>query len=304
MRNLNRMFLIVCAMLILNGVRSGAVFQDPEQARVAGLAGAAVTLVRNDYVSLKNPALIAVPGNMILVADSAILFRGLGGPSQLVPGWYNTSWSQCTVLGVYPLDIVTLGAGFSSFSASELYKENIGSLYLAGKLSGSFVGVRIKSLSQEYAPDEYLKGFCESYGKKSSKMTCDLGLYYPFTWGSLGICASNLVPVEVGVLGTQHLPLQLEAGVSYKRDWYRVIIDYSVRRSIIESDIAFGLEISPNKQPFTLRAGYDLRRFGCGATIRVSSISIDYALTATTGMLDNSLSHYLGITWSGVVPRR
>ena len=138
-----------------------------------------------------------------------------------------------------------------------------------------------------------------------SATTVDLSLFYAYSdYISIGITGQNLMPADIGLLETMHLPIKVGFGAAHKTKEYTQAIDFTWRKGRINDQpilgMRFGLERWFLNRQIGIRTGYNVDSATVGASVAYGEtyqIQLDYAFIYPISSITNTMgSHRFGFS--------
>lgn len=205
--------------------------------------------------------------------------------------------------------------GYKTYSLMDVYSENTLLLTYSRFFGRNIsVGVTLKSLSDRFTIDEYLKkSEVFDYGQKVTKTvyTFDIGaMVNPIPHFYLGISALNINEPDMGYLKEDRVPSFYKIGLGMRKKDSKFGLDVTLTNK--NTEISFGTEKSVGN--FDIRGGLSythksryssVSEIAAGFSVHPThSISIDYAINYPVAYLKNTYgSHWLSFTFKfGKIP--
>ncbi|HAM38135.1 MAG TPA: hypothetical protein DCP53_01850 [Elusimicrobia bacterium] len=308
---LSRWISILFFNLIISSCLYAAFDEMNVGARAQGMAGA-FTAVSDDVNALfYNPAGASMLKKSEFTSNYGKLFMGLDD---------NSSIGSSFMGFVYPTERYgALGMSWYNLSLSGFYDETVLSLsYSYNILSKIAVGVNVKDLMRKFGSNDYTKTAIDTTGntrldiegvsvdpvfeksRRTTNISGDLGLLYTYSnVVSFGFSAKNVTSPDVGLIGSDKLPVTYRLGVSYRRNNYLLSLDALNENSDI--CIMTGAEKWFTKNNIGIRSGLlvgnrRLSNISIGSTLKFDDLSFDYAfLWPLSGIKDTYGTHKISL---------
>jgi hypothetical protein len=281
-RKLNLLILLVLfgggSGLIYGPGYSQAYFQsNVSGVRPAGMGEAFVAVADDANTVLFNPAGFARIEDLQISGMYSDLYSGAN--ARLYTGEYDRMGYHFISLAVPVLHTHSaFGLAWNQFN-STFYKENAFTLSYARRIWPAYgldMGLNLKVLQWMVEANEYSTGPAFSAFPNRDKMayTADVGIIATLFQGfNLGLSWDNLVPADVGILGTSYVPGVLRVGGAYQIPWQNEFADslmtsveWTARDNIY--NIKVGLEAWFLQQVLALRTGLNRERATSGLSFR------------------------------------
>lgn len=263
-------------------------------ARTAGMAQA-FSAVANDANAISaNPAGLALLKEPEMSASYGRLYTGLNDDSKIGQGYFGLAFPAKRYLpGI-------VGVGWDELRLSEAYCETVFTgAYADTVYPGLSVGGSFKYLRKTYVSDGYTESdpLFASNGYAKSGLGIDLGgLYRVNDNYTVALVFKNVNRPDMGLGGTDRLPMQARAGAAY---WVsRGLVDMDIAMSDGNYDVSVGAErLFQGRYLFRVGflAGNDSKRnVSLGFGSRFGAANFDYSFTLPlAGIAGTTGSHRL-----------
>lgn len=205
----------------------------------------------------------------------------------------------------------TLGFAWLNFSLVGYYSENRLIFSYSRKLREDLsVGISLKPLYQTYTMDDYTRiDPVFNYGSRNSNMVfgIDQGVLWKFYPDYLaGLSLRNINQPNIGLLTNEQLPMTINLGVAYRRDYKRLnLLNIGIDLGYSDGDFKThaGVEKWFSKGQWGIRCGfgfgsnqyYDL---SAGGSFKFELSQIDYSMTLPmSGIKDTIGTHKISLTY-------
>ncbi len=279
--------------------------------RPAGMGESFVAVADDANTVLFNPAGFARIEDMQIVGMYSDLFSGAN--ARLYTGQYDRLGYHFISLAVPVLHTHSaFGLAWTQFN-STFYKENAFTLSYARRIWPAYgldLGINLKVLQWMVEANEYSTGqsFAAFPSRGKLAYTADMGVIATLFQGfNLGLSWDNLVPADVGILGTSYVPGVLRLGAAYQIPWQNEFTDslmtsveWTARDNIYNMKV--GLEAWFLQRILALRTGLNMDSVTSGLSFRYAwsgrplALQFDYAFAYPFQIFDTWGSHRVGIT--------
>jgi ABC-type phosphate/phosphonate transport system substrate-binding protein len=292
-------------------------FQDVALgARPAAMGDAFVAVADDTHAMLFNPAGFARLQDWAFSAMYADLYAGLN--ARLYDGRNDYSGYHFLGLGA-PINPghEAIGASWTRLY-SALYSEDTIAVAYARRVHEPLrldAGVSVKGLQWAIAENQYTSDTSYFSRRQKAGMTFDVGLLAS-PWGgwSLGLACENFWPADVGLVGSEIVPMILRGGIAYAWGVHRFNLEELVGACEMESRSGVltpkvGVETWWLGKSLALRAGSNTDSVSAGLGVRYAragfpvSLQLDYAFSYPFKILDTLGSHRLEMTVGWAFPQ-
>ena len=274
--------------------------------RPLGMGGAYIAVSDDSNATFWNAAGLTQIQSSEFTASYSILYAGLNAQlfnqdiDQL--GYHFVSYAQ--PIGS-PSNVV---ATSFLFFDSAFYQEQTYLFSFAKQIWPAVRGgMNAKYLRTNVTETPYITAnpFLAEIDLTQSATTIDLSLFYAYSDHiNLGITGHNLLPADIGVLETMHLPIKVGFGAAHKTQKYTQAIDFIWRQGRINGQpiraIRFGLERWFLNRQIGVRTGYNVDSATVGASVAYGEtyqIQLDYAfIYPISSITDTMGSHRFGFS--------
>lgn len=277
-----------------------AAFQNPIVSPESAALGGTMLTSSHDSASLfSNPANLAgmLQPDFYFMYDQ--MYAGLAGVGSIGQGF---------VSGGLPTRYGNFGFGLGMFHAAGLMEERTLALAYGKKLTDRVeIGVVGKQLYHSFsvggdplaANDPVFQN-----GHSAGAFGVDLGLRVKAAEGLYaGLAVRNLNEPNVGLMVTDRVPREIQAGVSYDWTKHRVRFtadlthrDTQMGDAMAKLTPAVGVEKGFQDSRFVFRAGLTPDSFSAGFGLRWGSVGLDYALVLNRNLISGNVgTHQLGL---------
>ena len=274
--------------------------------RPLGMGGAYIAVSDDSNATFWNAAGLTQIHGSEFSASYSVLYAGLNaklfnqGTDQL--GYHFVSYAQ-PILS--PSNVI---ATSFLFFDSTFYQEQTYLFSFAKQIWPAVRGgINAKYLRTNFTETPYITTdpFLAEIDLDQSATTMDLSLLYAYSDQiSIGITGNNLLPADIGVLETMHLPIKVGFGAAHKTSKYTQAIDFIWRQGKINGQliraIRFGFERWFLNRQIGIRTGYNVDTATVGASVAYGEtyqIQLDYAfIYPISSIVDTMGSHRFGFS--------
>lgn len=285
--------------LTLAAVPARAAFEQiGAGARPIGMASAFTAVSDDAHAVHYNPAGLAQIRRGELTAGYGKLYAGLKDSSNIGSGFVGAA--QPLKQGRWGVT----GLGWTSLSLEGAYREDAVSLGYGREflVDGFFVGGSAKILKRSFGTDPYTQvdPVFIKYGQNTTHPSFDLGLLYrPSAAYSFGLAFKDLNQPNVGLAGTDKVPLEIRGGFGYHQRQF--VFDGEIARKDKDVAVSLGVEKWLLKS-VGLRAGLTAgsrskRDLATGIGYKAGAFALDYAFVfPLAGIESTAGSHRFSLT--------
>ena len=274
--------------------------------RPMGMGGAYIGVANDANAPLWNPAGMTQLANRELTATYSTLYAGLN--AQLFTG--ETDHLGYHFLS-YAQPIRSAGGVLAAswlFFDSAFYDEQTYLLSYAKRITPRISGgIGAKVLRVGIASNAYTQADPDlaNVALARTAATVDLSLLYFLSERvQMGVTGENLLPADVGILGTEDVPMQWGIGFAHHSGDMLQVIDFVLRDRRVNDhrdvSVRVGIEGWLLQRQVGLRAGYNVRSITLGASYRYGGkeqAQLDYAFIYPLGSIVDTLgSHRIGLS--------
>ncbi|MBU2574423.1 MAG: LysM peptidoglycan-binding domain-containing protein [Elusimicrobia bacterium] len=286
---------LIAAFNLINGTNASAAFDDIGLGARAAAMGQAFSAVSNDANAINtNPAGLVLLKSPELAASYGKLYTGLWDDSAIGQGYFSLAFPVKKHIPGF------MGVSWDELRLSDAYCETVFSGAYATTVSTALsVGASLKYLRKSYVSDIYTESdplFIRN-GYSKSGLGIDLGgLYRVNDKYTLALVLKNINQPDMGLGGTDRLPVQIRTGIAY---W--------LKKSLVDLDISFkggGYDVSIGaervfQRKYLFRLGFlagndSKRNVALGLGSRFGAVNFDYSFTLPIGGISGTTgSHRL-----------
>jgi len=306
---MNKLIRILLVFLFLTA--PAVLYADYEDigtgARAQGMGNAFTALADDSLAVYYNPGGLGYLRRGQVAFDYSRLYMGLDDGSNISRSFISAAFPlKMTGKKYKVINLGTAGIGISNLSLSGIYTENAFYMSYGKRIKEKYsAGVTLKMLNESYMQNNYTAiDPVFNYGVKGSvnAISLDAGALFNFLPRFFfGIALQNINQPNIGITGSEPLPLNFKMGVGYSEKDLKADIDIvSVNK---DNSINAGFEKWIRKQTIAIRSGLeigsrDLKKLSIGGSYNLKTVLIDYSFTLPlSGIADTMGIHKFSIVY-------